>query len=133
MNEAGFEDSYNDWHEVLLAEISGNIDKAKVLALECANSSMLDTIIVFGVCDFFMRYNFNSELVEFYMNVHSLIRDKKRLIEGLKDFYGRAVQFLIDECYEKAIEIFDELPCRLIGEEEYHKSININTLLWWTG
>jgi len=120
MKGVGLCDTYHDWHLVLLAEIAGELGDAKILAVKCLNEP-LDTIIVYGIRNFFMRNKLDVDLVEFYSHIHLLLHQKMLLIDGIENFYGVALRFLIDENYAVARMIFDELPRNHIGEEAYHE------------
>ena len=120
MNQAGFKDSYSDLHDMLVAEMSGNIDEAKLIAEKCIGSSLLDTSIIFGIIDFFKRHCFAAELIDFLLKIHSQVRDNKLLFDRLDIFYRNAIQFLVDECYTRAAEVFNELPRQRLSEEVYY-------------
>jgi len=111
---------YHDLHNIIISEISGDIDTAIKLSYECLDTT-LDTYIVFTILDFYIRNKLNNELLYFYNKIHEKIINRTLTFHNLDGFYCTAIKFLIEENYDFAKKILNEIDKETISKEAYYK------------
>ena len=120
MSDIGLSDVYYGLHCLMIAELEGDIEKAKEAFTRCLREPF-DAAIVYEMRDFLIRNNLDAELIEFYKNIHNQIFEKSFAIDEVDCFYGKAIEFLIQKDYALARKIYEQLPRNFISDLTYYK------------